>query len=172
MKTMGKLSNLSPWDETTYGNKVKTLRVLVECEKDSTCKYEYDDANDMMVVVRQLYKKYSYPYSYGSVPQTLAEDGDSLDAIVVSDEPIRSGTVINCLPLAIVRMIDNGEGDDKLICTPFYVNHGEIDVHKIINYLSNYKYPYQDGTEIVSIGGVDAAINAIDIAHKRFLGEL
>ena len=166
---MGKLTDLAPWDEQTYGNGVKTLRVLVECEKGSTCKYEYDDDNDSMVVVRQLDKHFPYPYSYGTVPQTLADDGDSLDAIVISDQTIRSGTVLNCRPLAIVRMIDNGKQDDKLICTPFYIAHGKIDVHKIVKYLSKYKYPYQDGTEIVSIEGVEAALSAIEKTHIAYL---
>ena len=166
---MGKLSSLYPWDKGTYGNGVETLRVLVECEKGSTAKYEYDDENDIMVVVRQLNEQYPYPYSYGSIPQTLADDGDPLDAIVISDEVIRSGTVINCYPLAIVRMIDNGEQDDKVICTPFYRNSGQIDVISVIQYLQNYKYPYQAGTQLLRVDGTDAAMTEIHKAHKAFM---
>lgn len=169
---MGKLSSLSTWDEGTYGNCIKTLRVVIECEKGSTCKYEYDDDNDIMVVVRQLDKYYPYPYSYGAVPQTLAGDGDSLDAIVISDQTIRSGTVLNCRPLAIVRMVDNGEQDDKLICTPFYIAHGKIDVHKIINYLTTYKYPFQEGTRVRAIEGVEAAVAAIEEARRAYLRKI
>ncbi|MCM1322815.1 MAG: inorganic diphosphatase [Acetobacter sp.] len=166
---MGYLRSLLPWDDDTYGNKVRTLRVLVECEKGSTHKYEWDDAINAPVIVRDLHKKYAYPYNYGSIPQTLAEDGDSLDAIVISDETIRSGTIINCRPIAIVRMIDNGEKDDKVICAPFYMEHGDVDMKKILHYLQNYKYPKQEGTEVKDVEGADAAVAAIEDAHRAFM---
>lgn len=166
---MGLLSSLYPWDYDTYGNSVKTLRVLVECEKGSVHKYEYDDSTSTMVIVRDLDKRFPYKYNYGAIPQTLADDGDSLDAIVISDEPIRSGTVVNCYPLAIVRMEDNDKHDDKIICVPFYITSGEINLHKIINYLQNYKYPNQDGTILTGIGGVEEAIQEIERAHNTFM---
>ncbi len=166
---MGLLRSLLPWDEDTYGSKIRTLRVLVECEKGSRHKYEYVDSMGTCVIVRDLDKRYPYPYAYGCIPQTLADDGDNLDAIVISDEPIRSGTVVNCKPLAIVRMIDNGEQDDKLICTPYYVKHGEIDMKKVIHYLQNYKYPNQAGTELKGVEDAEAAIAEVEKTHKVFL---
>lgn len=166
---MGLISKLSLWDGTTYGNNVVTFRVLVECEKGSTIKYEYDDENDVMVVVHQLDKKYPYPFNYGSIPQTLANDGDSLDAIVIADEPIRSGTVVNCYPLAIVRMIDNGQEDDKVICTPFYTLSGLVDIKSIYRYLRKYKYPHQAGTALLSVDSKEKALEAINEAHKNFI---
>lgn len=166
---MGLLSSLYPWDYATYGNGVKTLRVLVECEKGSVHKYEYDDTNSAMVIVRDLDKRFPYKYNYGSIPQTLADDGDSLDAIVVSDEPIRSGTVVNCYPLAIIRMTDNGSIDDKVLCVPFYITDGNININKILNYLKNYKYPKQKGTNLRGIDGVESAVAEIEEAHKRFM---
>lgn len=166
---MGLLRSLLPWDDNTYGNGVKTLRVLIECEKGSVHKYEYVDSLGMMVIVRDLDKKYAYIYNYGSIPQTLAGDGDSLDAIVVSDEPIRSGTVINCRPLAIVRMIDNGQQDDKVVCAPFYIEHGDIDMKKILNYLQNYKYPKQAGTVLKGVDDAAAAVEEVEKTHRAFM---
>lgn len=167
--TMGLLKNLFPWDDTTYGNNEKTLRVLIECEKGSVHKYEWDDSIDAPVIVRDLCKKYKYPYNYGSVPQTLAGDGDSLDAIVICDEPIAPGTVVNCKVLGVVRMIDNGEEDDKLLCVPFFIKHGTINLKRLVRYLQNYKWPNQKGTKLLGMDGVDAAIKAVNDAHTAFM---
>lgn len=168
---MGLLTTTKPWDDSTYGNNIRTLRVLVECEKGSTHKYEYDDDLGCMTIVRDLNKKYKYIYNYGCVPRTLAGDGDNLDAIVISDEPIRSGTVINTFPLLIMRMIDNGEQDDKLVCVPFYSPHGELDIKKISNYLSHYKYPNQSGTRLIGLGDSEEAQEAIEEAIRAYLNK-
>ena len=167
---MGLLSNTETWDEDTYGNNIKTLRVLVECEKGSTNKYEYDDTLDRMVIVRTLNKKYKYIYNYGSIPQTLAGDGDWLDAILVSTEPIRSGTLVNAKPIATIKMIDNKEEDDKVICVPFYEEHGTISIKDIIKYLRSYKYPYNEGTEILTILGEKETLDIITNSQINFTG--
>ena len=167
---MGILTSVNPWDDNTYGNGVKTLRVLVECEKGSYHKYEYDDKLDKMVIVRDLDPKYRYIYNYGCIPQTLAGDEDCLDAIVLSEETIRSGTLINVRPIMVIRMIDNGQQDDKIICVPYYVGQGSVDLKKLVAYLQNYKYPRNEGTEIVGIGETAEALEIINAAIKRFRG--
>ena len=167
---MGILSTVEPWDVSTYGSNIKTLRVLVECEKGSANKYEYDDKLDIMVIVRELNPKYKYIYNYGCIPRTLAGDGDNLDAIIIGSTLIRSGTVINALPIAIVRTIDEGQEDDKIICVPYYTKHGKINIKKIMKYLKNYKYPNNDKTQIKGIEGVEAAVVAIEKSIKMFLG--
>ena len=166
---MGLLRDLYPWDDNTYGNNVKTLRVLIECKQGSAHKYEWDDKINAPVIVRDLASKFKYPYSYGTVPQTLAGDGDSLDAIVVTDEPVEPGTILNCKVLGIIRMIDNGEQDDKLLCVPFYVKHGTVNLKKIVRYLKNYKYPNQAGTELLGMEDEAAAIKAVNDAHTAFM---
>ena len=169
---MGVLRIASTWDKSTYGNKVETLRVLIECEKGSVHKMEYDETLGTMAIVRDLHKKYPYPYNYGSIPQTLAPDGDSLDAIVMSDAPSRAGSIVNCRPIAVVRMTDNGAGDDKVICAPFYLKHGQVNMKKILKYLQNYKYPYQKGTVLNGVEGAEAAIETINKAHRAYMEKL
>lgn len=165
---MGLIRDISPWDKATYGNKQITLRVLVECEMGSTNKYEYDDENDMMVIVRRLHNDYPYPFSYGSIPQTLAEDGDPLDAILFCSEVIRSKTVVNAIPVGIIKTIDAGEQDDKILCVPFYERDIKIDLKKVVHYIQNYKYPEQSKTVFTGIGTADDAIEAIKECHRRF----
>lgn len=166
---MNIIDSITPWDESTYGNEVKTLRVLVECEKGSVHKYEYDPETESMVIVRDLDKKYPYPFDYGCIPQTLAEDGDALDAIVVIDKTAHEGTLLNCKVIGIFRMTDNGEADDKILCVPFYVQHGSIPLKKITKFLEEYKYPYQEGTILLGFEGREAALEAISASHKHWL---
>ena len=165
---MGLIKDVSTWDRKTYGNKQITLRVLVECEMGSTNKYEYDDDRNMMVIVRKLHKDYPYPFSYGSIPQTLAEDGDPLDAILFCSDVIRSGTVVNAIPVGIIKTIDDGEQDDKILCVPFYERDIGIDLKKVVHYIQNYKYPDQSKTTFTGIGTAEDAIEAIKLCHKRF----
>ena len=165
---MNIVDTLTPWDDSTYGNQLKTLRVLIECEKGSVHKYEYNPETESMAIVRDLNKKYPYPFDYGCIPQTLAEDGDALDAIVVIDKTAHEGTLLNCRVIGVFRMIDNGEVDDKILCVPFYVQHGSIPLKKITKFLEEYKYPYQKGTRLLGFEGKDTAIEAISTAHKRW----
>lgn len=167
------LSLAAPVDEFTYGNGVKTLRVLIECEKGSTHKYEYDSSLGAMVIVRDLHSRYPYPYNYGSIPQTLAADGDSLDAIVLSSEAIRSGTVVNCYPVGVIRMTDRGQQDDKLICVPYYATCGKVNLRKIVRYLRKYKFPEKRGiTNLSGFEGVVEAWNSVYAAHAAYLKEV
>lgn len=164
------LSSISPIDTETYGNMKLTLRVLIECEKGSVHKCEYDDSLSAMVIVRDLHKKYPYPYNYGAIPQTLADDGDNLDAIVISNEPIPSGTLVNCFPIGIVEMIDRGKQDNKLICIPFYDTTGKINIKKIMKYLSCYKYPEPEGvTEVLGFLGAEEAWKAVRTAYNLYI---
>ena len=165
---MNIVDTLTPWDDSTYGNQVKTLRVLIECEKGSVDKYEYDSETESMAIVRDLDKKYPYPFDYGFIPQTLAGDGDALDAIVVVDKTAHEGTLLNCRVIGIFRMMDNGEVDDKILCVPFYVQHGSIPLKRITKFLEEYKYPYQKGTTLLGFEGEDAAIEAIAAAHSKW----
>ena len=165
---MNILDTLTPWDDSTYGNQLKTLRVLIECEKGSVHKYEYDPQTESMAIVRDLNKKYPYPFDYGFIPQTLAGDGDALDAIVVIDKTAHEGKLLNCKVIGIFRMLDNGKTDDKILCVPFYVQHGSIPLKKITKFLEKYKYPYQKGTTLLGFEGDHAAIEAISSAHKRW----
>lgn len=164
---MNLLTDLPAYDNDTHGAGITTLRVLVECEKGSVHKYEYTPEG-YMTIVRDLSKKYKYPFAYGCVPQTLAEDNDPLDAIVISDEMISAGTIINCNVLGIIRTVDNGEQDDKLICVPYYVKSGTVDIKKILHYLKNYKWPHQDGTVVGEVLGPDDAKKLISESIENY----
>lgn len=131
-------------------NDGKFVRVLIECTKGSVHKYEYDPRG-VLTVVRDLSKKYKYPYNYGCIPNTLAGDNDPLDAIVVSSEAFVPTTIINCSVVGMVKMVDNGEEDNKIICVPAFSNIKKLNLRKILKYLDHYKYPHQEGTKILGV---------------------
>ena len=98
----------------------KTVEVLarIEIPMGSTHKYEIDAATGQVHLDRIMSMPVAYPGNYGSLEGTLADDGDALDAVVLTREPIHPGTFVRVRPIGYLRMIDGGEGDDKLICVP------------------------------------------------------
>lgn len=142
------------------------VRVLIECQKGSVHKYEYDPRG-VLTVVRDLDKRFKYPFDYGCVPNTLAGDNDALDAIVISEESYVPTTILNCRVVGLIKMIDNGEEDNKLVCVPYYSNIRKIKLKKILKYLNSYKHPYQNGTEITGIFNSEEAWKEINTCVER-----
>lgn len=81
-------------------------------------KYEMDKEAGALVVDRFLYTPMRYPGNYGFVPHTLSDDGDPIDVLVANTRPIIPGAVINVRPIGVLRMEDDGGGDEKIIAVP------------------------------------------------------
>ena len=94
------------------------LTCLVEIPKGSRNKYEWDDALGGIKLDRFLFSSVVYPSDYGFIPNTVGEDGDPLDALVVVSEPTFPGCVIPVRAIAVLRMTDDKGQDDKVICVP------------------------------------------------------
>jgi inorganic pyrophosphatase len=95
-----------------------TIDVVVEIPKGSRNKYEYDYEEKMIRYDRMIFSSMHYPSDYGFVPETLAEDGDALDALVLLSEPTFPGCIIETHPIGLFRMRDEKGPDAKLICVP------------------------------------------------------
>jgi len=92
-------------------------------------KYEMDKASGALFVDRFLYTPMRYPGNYGFVPHTLSEDGDPIDVLVCNTRPIMPGAVINCRPIGVLVMEDDGGQDEKLIAVPAEsMSHRYVDV--------------------------------------------
>ena len=107
-------------------NPPNKLYCLVEIPKGGSNKYEYDIEKGAFVLDRVLYEPVFYPTEYGLIPQTLSEDGDPLDAMVLSTHPTFPGCVITVRPIGVLRMLDTGEKDNKIIAVPLFdprLNH-------------------------------------------------
>ena len=96
----------------------ENLNVLIEVPKGSRNKYEYDAELGAIKLDRFLFSSMVYPVDYGMVPNTLGEDGDPLDALVLLEEPTFPGCQIRCRALGMFRMRDEAGGDDKVLCVP------------------------------------------------------
>lgn len=81
-------------------------------------KYELDKASGTLVVDRFLYTPMRYPGNYGFVPHTLSDDGDPIDVLIANTRPIMPGAVINVRPVGVLKMEDDGGGDEKIIAVP------------------------------------------------------
>jgi len=81
-------------------------------------KYEFDKETGAIHLDRVNNVEMAYPFDYGFIPDTICEDGDPLDVLILIDESLFPGVVVAVRPIGMVRMIDDGEGDEKLICVP------------------------------------------------------
>lgn len=94
------------------------MQVIIEIPKESHNKYEIDKKTGLIKLDRANYSSAAYPFDYGFVPQTLWDDGDALDVIVMTTYPLNVGVLVAARPVGILRMIDSGEADDKVIAVP------------------------------------------------------
>lgn len=110
---------MSLWHDVTLGDNVpKELNVIIEIPKGSHNKYEIDKETGLIKLDRANYGAAAYPFDYGFAPQTLWEDGDALDVILLSTFPLYPGILVNARPVAIMEMTDSGESDHKVIAVP------------------------------------------------------
>lgn len=93
----------------------EVINAIIEISKGSNNKYEYDEELDVIKLDRVLYSPFFYPLDYGFIPETRSEDGDHLDVMVLGSEPVFSGALVEVRPVALLKMIDSGEEDFKII---------------------------------------------------------
>ena len=92
--------------------------VTIEIPQGSRNKYEVDHATGRIRLDRMLFTATRYPADYGYIEETLGEDGDPLDALVLLDEPTWPGCLVAARPIGMFHMRDEAGGDDKIICVP------------------------------------------------------
>ncbi len=155
------------------------IEVVVEIPKGSRNKYEIDHHTGAIWLDRHLFTATSYPADYGFVPDTLAEDGDPLDALVMLDEPTVPGCHIHARPIGVFWMRDEAGPDAKLLCVPStdarweYI-HDLSDMqphlrHEIAHFFEVYKaLEPAKSTEVGSWDGVAAAEAEVESARRRF----
>ena len=96
----------------------KEMKVIIEIPKDSHNKYEIDKETGLIALDRANYSSAAYPFDYGFVPQTLWEDGDALDVILLTTYPLAVGVLVAARPVGLLKMIDSGDDDAKIIAVP------------------------------------------------------
>lgn len=100
-------------------NPPEDIYVAIEIPSNhSPVKYEIDKDMGALLVDRFMATPMFYPANYGFIPHTLADDGDPLDALVVTPYPLQAGSIIRCRPVGVLHMEDEAGGDAKLIAVP------------------------------------------------------
>jgi inorganic pyrophosphatase len=94
------------------------IEVMIEIPKGSRNKYEFDHERGIMRLDRRLFSATVYPADYGFVPETLGEDGDPLDALVLLEDPTFPGCLVTARPVGVFWMEDEKGPDAKIICVP------------------------------------------------------
>ncbi len=162
--------------------KPEDFAAVIEIPKGSKCKYELDKYTGLLKLDRILYTSTHYPANYGFIPRTYADDGDPLDVLVLCSEPIYPLTLVRVYPIGVMRMLDGGKMDDKIIAIPFsdptYLGISSIDelpVHifdEIIHFFKVYKQLENKQTDVQSLFGKEKAEEiireAIECYHKTF----
>lgn len=154
------------------------LDALVEIPKGSRNKYEYDDASGRMRLDRVLYSPLHYPADYGFIPETLAEDGDHLDMLIITYEPTFPGCVVAVRPVGVLDMRDEQGRDQKILGVPVGdPRFGEIAdlkdlaphfLAEIRHFFEVYKTLEKKETEIIGWSGAGDAERTVTEAQHRF----
>ena len=154
------------------------MNVIIEIPKNSKNKYEIDKETGMIALDRVMHTAQDYPFDYGFVPQTLFDDGDALDVVVLTTYPLAPGILVRCRPVAIMGMLDSGEQDDKVIAVPvddprFDEVQDKADVNKhtlkeIEHFFSTYKKIQEKSVAISGFNGRDAAMEAFNKSVKMY----
>jgi inorganic pyrophosphatase len=154
------------------------LRCLVEIPKGSRNKYEWDERLGGIKLDRFLFSSVVFPADYGFIPETLGEDGDALDAMVLVGEPTFPGCVIEVRAIALLRMTDDTGRNDKVVCVPYQDPHWSAlerldDIPRqlrveIEHFFSIYKQPEGKTVEIQGFADCEEALEVIGTARARF----
>jgi inorganic pyrophosphatase len=110
---------MNPWHDLPVGElPPERVTAVIEIPRGSRNKYELDKKTGQFRLDRVLFSAVHYPGDYGLFPRTLHEDGDPLDILVSINEPTFPGCQIDCRPLGVLKLLDRGEPDDKIIAVP------------------------------------------------------
>lgn len=148
------------------------VNILIEITAGSKNKYEFDKDLQAFALDRVLYASVHYPFDYGFIPNTLADDGDPLDGMVMMDQPTFPGCVIAARPIGMLEMIDGGDRDEKILCVPDrdprytqVKSLGDVASHRldeIAEFFRTYKNLEKKVTEILGwkdVGQVAALVD-------------
>ena len=146
------------------------MNVIIEIPKGSHNKYEIDKKTGLIKLDRVLHTAQTYPFDYGFVPQTLWDDGDALDVVLLTTTPLLAGILVHARPVGILPMVDGGEPDAKIIAVPIgdprfgeIMDIGHVNKHtlkEISHFFLTYKHLQNKSVTLEEFGDVGAAKEA------------
>ena len=154
------------------------MTVVVEIPRGSNNKYEIDKESGLIKLDRVLHSAQTFPFDYGFVPKTLWDDGDALDVMILTTNPLSSGIVVHVRPVGLMHMIDSGESDDKVLAVPLddprfahVKDLGDVNKHtikEIEHFFSTYKKLQNKEVEVKGFVGAEDAKAAFLRARKLY----
>jgi inorganic pyrophosphatase len=169
---------MNPWHDLPTGpNPPELIHVIVEIPGNTRNKYEFDHETGIIHLNRVLSSPLHYPADYGLIPQTLYDDGDPLDVLVLIKEPTFPGCVLTVRTIGIFKMLDQGDADDKILGVvdndPLYAEfHGlrEVPNHylrEVEHFFTHYKD--LEGKRVEPMGWEGRAVAYERITHAQEL---
>ncbi len=148
------------------------VSTYIEIEKNSNLKYEFDKEQQKLVLDRVLASPYYYPFAYGFIPNTLGNDGDDLDILVITDKEVHIDTMIKGYIIGGLVMEDEHGMDEKVFIVPEdeYINLTDVEqmdsteIHKIVSFFTNYKN--KDKGKWSKVHGIMSKVDAIKLYEK------
>jgi len=174
------------WHEVSKGENIPNeINVIIEIPKNSPNKYEIDKDTGLISLDRANYSSATYPFDYGFVPQTLWEDNDPLDVVVLTTFPLHPGILVKSRPVAVMEMIDDGESDYKIIAVPvddkrWDDTHDLADLNKhmmkeFVHFFETYKELKKGQKDIVKIPKIsgkkeamEAVLKSVELYNQKF----
>ena len=168
-----------PWHGAHFGEKAPaTVNALIEIPQGSRSKYEVDKTTGLLRLDRVIYSSFQYPINYGFIPQTLGQDGDPLDILVLCSQSIQSLCLVESNVIGNMQMIDQGQMDDKIIAVAAKdpsVNHihriEDLPQHFLLelrNFFEQYKVLENKKVAIDNFQDPQVAGNVINDAIDRY----
>lgn len=169
----------NPWHDVDLGSEAPDIvQAIIEIPKGSKAKYELDKASGMLRLDRVLYSSVHYPANYGFMPRTLGDDHDPLDILVLSQIDIAPMCIARAKVIGVMRMLDNGEGDDKLIAVAaddismvHFNGIEDLPDHlgsEIIQFFREYKRLENKTVEVEDLQGAEVAKEILRKAIKDY----
>jgi inorganic pyrophosphatase len=170
---------IHPWHDVTPGEQIpQEFNAIIEIPFGSSVKYELDKASGLIKLDRVLYSAVYYPANYGFIPQTLAEDDDPLDVLVLCQEAVTPLTLIHARTIGLMTMIDGGKKDHKVIAVATddpefnsYREASEMPPHRLTmlrRFFQDYKQLEGKAVEVDEIQNAKIAYPIIEDALARY----
>jgi inorganic pyrophosphatase len=170
---------IHPWHDVSPGDRIpQEFRAIVEIPFGSNVKYELDKGSGLIKLDRVLYSAVYYPANYGFIPQTLAEDDDPLDVLVLCQEAVAPLTLMRARAIGLMTMIDAGKKDHKIIAVAVhdpefnsYFEAKEMPPHRLLmlrRFFQDYKQLEGKAVEVEEIQPAETAFPVIKDALERY----